>query len=129
MQIKRLILDKLSELNLIKDTSFVILFGSVSKGTANKLSDIDLCISLKLSPPKRLKVRAKLLGILPENYDVQIFEDLPLYVQKEVLSGEVLYCKNRKELMDRSLQLIRDYEDFEPVYSLYISQRKAQVRS
>ena len=113
----------------MEKTKFVILYGSAAKGTATPLSDVDICISFNLSPQQRFKARVQLLGKLKEKYDVHIFEDLPLYMQKEVLAGKVLYCKNKKELVQQALTLIREYEDFEPIYTYYVSQRGMEAGS
>ena len=121
------ILQHLKRFGLLAKTKFVILYGSVAQGTATPLSDIDVCISLNLPPQQRFKARVQLQGNLPEKYDIHIFEDLPLYVQKEVLAGKLLYCKDQKELVRRALALIREYEDFEPIYNYYISQRRMEV--
>ncbi len=127
-EIKKLVLQRLNELKLFSKVKFVILFGSVSKGKSNPLSDIDICVSLSSSSKERLKARIKLLGNLPEKYDIQIFEDLPLYIQKEVLSGNLLYCKNKKNLVQLALKVIQEYDDFKPIYDFYLSQRKESVK-
>lgn len=124
MEIKERITEELEKLGLIGKTEFIILYGSVSEGKDTPLSDVDICISLSLSPKERMKTRMKLLGLFSDKYDIQIFEDLPLYVQKSVLSGKLLYCKNKKRTIRRALGVIRDYEDFEPVYLRYINGRK-----
>ncbi len=125
MDTLNLMLRKLKELRLLPHTQFIILYGSVQKKEHTPLSDVDVCVSLSLSPPERLRARARLQGHLPEKYDIQIFEDLPLYVQKEVLSGTVLYRKNKARLVQRALQVLYDYEDFEPAYLLYIERAAA----
>jgi len=121
MQLKNILLKKIKEIGLLNKVNFIIIYGSYSKGNQTPLSDVDICISLSSSPKDRLKARIKLLGGLSDNYDIQIFEDLPLYVQKEILSGDVLYCKNRKKLMAKAFKVITDYEDFQPIYERYIS--------
>lgn len=115
------ILKLLQRRKLLSKVNFVILFGSHSKGKQTPLSDIDLCLSLNLPPSKRFKARLELLAELPEKYDLQIFEDLPLYVRKEVLAGKVLYVKNKKKLIQTALKVIADFEDFKPLYEFYIS--------
>lgn len=122
------LLQKLKQAHLLDKTRFIILFGSVSKGKHNPLSDIDLCVSFDLPAKERLQARAHLLGILPEHYDLQTFEDLPLYMKKSVLAGTLLYCKNKPQLIQRALQVIEDYADFEPIYSAYIAHRKVNRR-
>lgn len=114
----------LKQSKLLPKTDFVLLFGSVSRGKQNPLSDIDFCVSLNLPPKERLQARMHLLGKLPEYYDVQIFEDLPLYMKKSVLAGKLVHCSNQSKLIQRALNVIADYEDFEPVYNYYINERE-----
>jgi len=121
------VIKHLKKLGLFKKTKFVILYGSVAQGTATPLSDIDICVSLDLPAQQRFRARVQLQGNLSEKYDIHIFEDLPLYVQKEVLSGKLLYCKDKEELVQRALVMIREYEDFEPIYEYYISQRSGEA--
>lgn len=117
-------MDVLKQSKLLPKTDFVLLFGSVSKGKHTPLSDVDFCVSLNLPPSERLRARINLLGKLPGYYDVQIFEDLPLYMKKSVLAGKLVHCSNQSKLIQRALNVIADYEDFEPVYNYYINQRK-----
>ena len=114
-------MNALRKLNLLKKTEFVILYGSSSKGKATKLSDVDICISLNLPPSQRLQARMKLLGQLPDKYDIQIFEDLPLYVQRSVFQGKILFTKNKKQIVQRAIKCIYDFEDFQPIYEQYIT--------
>ncbi len=127
MNFKQIILATLRDLKLFSKTEFFFLYGSVSRGEETPLSDIDICISLKLQPKERLRARMRLLANLPEKYDVTIFEDLPLYVQKEVFAGKLLYCKNKQKVIERALETIRDYEDFRPIYEYYIAKDKSKV--
>jgi len=122
MTISSEILTVLKDLHLLTKTSFVILYGSQSKGKETPLSDVDICISLSLPASQKLKTRIKILGKLSEKYDVHFFEDLPLYVKKRVLAGKILYVKDQKKLVNEALEVIRDYEDFEPVYLNYIGE-------
>ena len=97
------------------------------KNKQTPLSDIDVCISLNLSVKERTKVRLSLLSNLPEKFDLQIFEDLPIYLKKEILQGEFLYCKNKKNLINLSFEIIREYEDFKPIYDYYLAKDKSKV--
>ncbi|MFA6461589.1 MAG: nucleotidyltransferase domain-containing protein [Candidatus Woesearchaeota archaeon] len=127
MNSKQLILQNLKKLRLLSKTNFVILFGSVSKGTSNPLSDIDLCVSLDLPAKERFKARIRLSGLAPEKYDIQIFEDLPLYIQKSVISGKVLYCKKQEKLIEKAIQVINDYDNFKKTYDFYLAKDKTTV--
>ncbi len=121
MDVNSDILSVLKNLKLLNKCNFVILYGSVAKGKANPLSDIDVCVSLSLPPKERMYARIKLLGELPSSYDLQIFEDLPIYIQKEVLGGKVLFVKERGQLINTALKVIYDYEDFMPAYNYYLN--------
>ena len=114
-------MQKLKELHLLGKTDFVILYGSVQEGKQTPLSDIDVCVSLHLPARERLRARMKLLGKLSDKYDLHVFEDLPLYLKKSVLAGTLLYCKNKQRIIQQALHVIRDYDDFEPIYSRYIA--------
>jgi uncharacterized protein len=127
MEIKKKILNLIKEFNLLKSVNFIILYGSVSQKKENVLSDIDICISFNLNPKERIRTRMQLLGNLPENFDLQIFEDLPIYLKKEILKGKVLYCKNKKKLIQLSFEIIKEYEDFKPLYELYLSRNRSKV--
>ena len=127
METKKIIIQKLKLLGLLKNTEFIFLFGSVASKKNTPLSDIDLCVSLSLPPKERLQARIKLLGQLPDKYDLQIFEDLPIYVQKEVLSGKLLYFKNHAKVVERALEIIQEYEDFKPIYDYYLAKDKSKV--
>ncbi len=85
---------------------FVIFHSSRAIGRGLKSSDIDLCIYYKGTVEEMSKFRLKLLSRLPSHVDVQIFQQLPLYVRKEVLKGRVLYAKDRKFLYEVALKTI-----------------------
>ncbi|MDX8551469.1 nucleotidyltransferase domain-containing protein [Methanospirillum sp. J.3.6.1-F.2.7.3] len=102
---------------------FIILYGSVAEGKNHTPSDIDIAISTNLSDIQAERMRMHILGRVPDNFDIQIFEHLPLYVQVNVLKGEVLYVTDLDELYDRSLQIFREYDFFKPHYLDYIGER------
>ncbi len=95
------------ELNWIQELAridAVLLFGSRIDGTATDASDHDLCIiaSTLHSAPER----AELLGNIwrqlnASKYDVWIFEELPLYLQMDIIHNhEVLFCDDIPELYE-----------------------------
>lgn len=122
-----MIVDLLKKKKLLRKTVFVFLYGSVSRGEATPLSDVDICVSLTLPAKERLRARISLLADLPEKYDVTIFEDLPVYVQREVFQGKLLYTPNQRMVITKALETIRNYEDFKPYYDYYIAKDKSRV--
>ena len=73
-------------------------------------SDIDIAISTDLPDLQAERMRMHILGRVPANFDIQIFEHLPLFIQAEVIKGEVLYVVDEDELYDMFLKIFREYE-------------------
>lgn len=118
-----LFLKKLKEMPDFDRVKFVFLFGSVAERKQNKLSDIDFAIYFDGDSKNRFKFRLKLLAKLPDNFDVQIFQDLPLYVRKEVLKGKLIYAKDLTFAYDVAYETIKAFEDFKKYYYDYINRR------
>jgi len=80
----------------------VLLYGSWKKGTQTKKSDIDICIvAPKLKTPKEFSMLlANVWQKVDANrYDVRIFEELPLYIKKDIIANhEIIFAKNVSEL-------------------------------
>ncbi|MBI3032626.1 nucleotidyltransferase domain-containing protein [Candidatus Woesearchaeota archaeon] len=107
---------KLLELDTKRRIKFIVLFGSVASRKNNPLSDIDIAVYYEGTSNQRFDFRIKACGNLPDYVDAQIFQDLPLYIQVEVLKGKILYLKSKKMLLDVALKTIQEYEDFRPIY-------------
>lgn len=103
-----------------RNVEFVIFHGSRARGTGMKTSDMDICIYFRGKGEEMSRFRLKLLSGLPSYCDVQIFQQLPLYIRKEVLKGKVLYAKNMTFLYEVALNTIRDFEYFKPRFYYYI---------
>ncbi len=121
MKIKNRLIKKLKQMDVFNRVNFIMLYGSEVNGKKTPMSDVDIAISLDISKKKRIKIRMELLGELPDKYDIQIFEDLPLIIKMGVLKGDILYCKNKEKLTLRAINLRKDYEDFLPRYRYYIT--------
>lgn len=120
----RLFLKKLKEMPDFNRVKFVILFGSYSQNKQNKLSDIDFAVYYDGDSKQRFKFRIKLMAKLPDSFDVQIFQDLPLYVRIEVLKGKLIYAKDETFAYDIAYETIKKYGDgFKRYYEDYIERR------
>ncbi len=100
----------------------VALFGSYARGEAHR--DIDICIFLQPKTYSQLDLSKKKLSYQPDNekYDVQIFQQLPLYIRKRILKeGRILYCKDEDTLYDTYFRTIKDFNLFEPYYEQYLA--------
>lgn len=113
-------LKRIKRLDTDNKIQFVILYGSMAHGKTTNLSDIDLAIGHAGRPKERFQFLLKVLGELSDSFDVHIFQDLPLYVKKEVLKGSVLYTRDTRELYEIAFQTIQDFAFFEPHFLDYI---------
>jgi predicted nucleotidyltransferase len=102
--------------------TFIALYGSVTKNRDTPLSDIDLAVFYEGSKEERFEFRMSVLGRIGDEFDVQIFQDLPLYIQKEVISyGKLLYYKEYDAVFDIYMNVIKNFDDFTWHLNLYYS--------
>ncbi|AGO60305.1 nucleotidyltransferase domain-containing protein [Ferroplasma acidarmanus] len=94
---------------------FIMNYGSYSNNTFHNGSDIDLCIYYNGTLEERQKFRLSMLSSLNDIFDVQIFQDLPLYIRKDVLNGKLLYMKD-KSIYEIARNTIEEFEDFRRGY-------------
>jgi len=115
-------LKKIKSMKEFKRVEFVILYGSVAQRRGTKSSDIDICIYYGAEKEEEMsRFRLKLLSELcRDEYDVQIFQQLPLYMRKEVLKGKVLYVREKELLYKIALETIKDFESFKLRFYDYI---------
>ncbi|RLI90080.1 MAG: nucleotidyltransferase domain-containing protein [Candidatus Altiarchaeales archaeon] len=103
-----------------EDILAIILFGSFLKNNFHR--DVDICLVLKRKPIQ-LRMSKKRLEYLTNfpGFDIQIFQQLPLYIRIRVLrEGKVIYCSNESLLYDIAFQVIKEFEDFKPFYREYL---------
>ncbi len=101
---------------------FVVLYGSAAKGKLTRLSDIDIAVFYIGDKNERFEFRKKILGRVSNEFDIQIFQDLPLYIQKDILSTcEVIYSVDYRETFEIFMKIIRGFEDFKPRLEVYYS--------
>ncbi|MCK4730585.1 MAG: nucleotidyltransferase domain-containing protein [Candidatus Aenigmarchaeota archaeon] len=112
----------------------VILYGSVSRGEQRKDSDIDICLVLKEDYPKTkfTEKRLEYLKNVGVDIDIQIFQQLPLYIRKEVLKGKILISKDEDKLYELAYKTIKEFEDFRKYYYDYLNsiyERKNPIKN
>lgn len=116
-------LDKIKSVEGFDGVEFIILYGSTAKGMRKDSSDIDLCIYYDAPPEEASRFRLRVLSeLFDDKYDVQIFQQLPLYVRKEVLKGQLVYCKNKTFLYEVAIRTIRDFEEYKHRFYDYIGE-------
>ncbi|MBI2673644.1 nucleotidyltransferase domain-containing protein [Candidatus Woesearchaeota archaeon] len=105
-----------------KEVIAVFLFGSYARG--EKYRDIDLCIILdkKYNNLRMAKKRLKYSSLVPTNIDIQVFQQLPVYVRKRVLrEGRRLLCKNEDMLYDIAFATIKEFGFYKKIYDAYLN--------
>jgi uncharacterized protein len=106
------------------DVLAVMLYGSAARGEASATSDVDLC--LVLAPVRRTaaQMSAKRLEYLQDvDLDVQVFQQLPLYIRQRVLrDGRVLFVRDEDQLYEVAFRTIQAFEDFRPRYEAYLNE-------
>jgi predicted nucleotidyltransferase len=123
------IISKLLKIDASKRIKFIILFGSTSTGMDNPLSDIDIAVYYEGTPRERFRFRVKALGELPDKIDLHIFQDLPLVVKKEVISGKMLYSQSFEFIFEEAMKVIKEFDSFEKYYNEYLHELKTGVEA
>jgi len=78
---------------------FIILYGSKAREEMTELSDIDLAVYYDGDKKERFDFRVKVLGRVGDEFDIQTFQDLPLYIRKDIASsGKVIDYKGYMEI-------------------------------
>lgn len=115
------------ELELIKkikgfeNVRFIFLYGSTATGKSRKDSDIDLGIYYEGPEDEASKFRLKVLSELgSDKYDVKIFQQLPLYIRKEIIKGKLLYSNDLNFVHEKALDTIKEFNYFKRYYYDYI---------
>ncbi len=109
-----------------KEIIAVFLFGSYARG--ERYRDIDLCLILdkKYNNLKMAKKRLKYSSFAPNNIDIQIFQQLPIYVRKRVLKeGKKLLCKNEDALYDIAFATMKEFGFYKKIYDAYLDSMEA----
>lgn len=99
---------------------FVILYGSIVEGKQTPLSDVDIAVYYEGTKEERFKFRMELLGNVNDKFDIQTFQDLPLYIQREVLKGRVLYYDDSRFLYEVLRNASKDFDEFKHKFYDYI---------
>lgn len=120
---------KLLKLDKKKAIRFIVLFGSVSTGKSTPLSDVDIAVYYDAPKKERFAFRVKASGELPNKVDVQIFQDLPLTVQKEILSGKPLYYDDFTFMVDQYIGVIKEFSSFEKYYKYTLEGLRSGVEA
>jgi len=105
---------------------FIALYGSTAVGRYTNLSDIDLSVFYDGNKNERFRFRLKVLGRVKDDFDIQIFQDLPIYIRKEIISyGKIIYYREHSGVFNVFIRTIQEFEDFKPCLEAYYSNLEA----
>ena len=90
------------------DCMGILLYGSYAKGEATERSDVDICL-VKPKPGTYEMVLEKLGG----KYDIKVFEELPLYVQIDVIKNHIVIYGDELELSEYFYRFRRLWRNME----------------
>ena len=111
-------MQKLKQFSDFHRVKFVILYGSQAIGKANKFSDYDFAVYYEGNKNERYKFM--LNANFDKKFDVKVFQDLPLYIRKDVLKGKIIYTKNITFVYDIAYETIKAFERFKKAYYEYL---------
>jgi hypothetical protein len=109
-----------------EDVIGVALYGSVVRGEASMISDVDICVFLKPGKYQRDELHRKRMTYVEaaanDKADVQLFQQLPLQVRSRVLKeAKWVLVKDEGALYDVAIQTVKDFEDFRRHYEQYLA--------
>lgn len=114
----------LAEAKKHKEIIAVALFGSLIKGRGR---DIDLCLFLdkRKSNLEMSKLKRKMSGQAGPEADIQIFQQLPLYIRARIIKeGRILEVNNLDRLYEIYFETIKEHGLFKRKYLQYLESVK-----
>ena len=102
----------------------VFLFGSAAREDGHRQSDVDICLIMRQDIYSPVELSRKKLEYLEAfNMDVQIFQQLPLYIRIRVIrEGKNLFCSDEDGLYRLVFNTISAFEDFKYIYQDYLKE-------
>ena len=117
------------------DVVAAYLFGSVARGQANNLSDVDIAVLLKpdLNPEACVERQLQLMVALDDVADREVQVTIlnrtpPLLAYQVVRDGLLLYERNRLERIAFEVRTMKLYFDVKPMLDFYSRTLLKQIR-
>ena len=109
------------------EVQFAVIFGSLAKGTANKLSDVDIAVMVDphfvdTSPyGYHATLTADLMQKLKRNdVDVIMLDEAPILLKYQVLRyGNFIYIRDKQARIQFQVDTLNQYDDFKELYRVH----------
>lgn len=112
----------LSKLFEINEILAILLFGSKAKDLS-LTRDIDICIVAPDTKNKATLLLEIFSKIHKQDYDIWLFEELPLYMKVEIIKNhKILWCRDNYKLYDYFAKIMRIWSDQEIRIRTYIKE-------
>jgi hypothetical protein len=116
-------LKAISHIQGFEKVQFIIFYGSATCGEATPDSDLDISIYFEGTNDKASRFRFEVLSqIGDDRFDVQIYQQLPLYVRIQVLKGVVLFYRDLPFVYETAVLTIKEFDSFKHRLYDYTSQ-------
>ena len=103
------------------DVLAVFLFGSLARGEAGPISDVDVCLVLAPGSDPDRAFERKLTYSGAFDVDLALFHELPLHVRSRVLrEGRVLFVRDEDALYELAVRTARAFDDFRHIHRQYL---------
>jgi predicted nucleotidyltransferase len=105
---------------------FALAFGSVARGQAHALSDLDVAIGLapgqRLSAAEVGRIVADLEAVTGRDVDLVLLGEAPIPLRFAVFrDGIELFVRDRPELVRQKARAIVDWLDFQPTHEILVA--------
>lgn len=99
-------------LNPLKEKYEIVLYGSQVEGGSRPDSDIDVAvISRENKIETNIKIQEELLGLFPSNFDVRVFELLPIYIQISIIENFIVLFGDILEISEYFYSFRKKWDD------------------
>lgn len=108
-----LIIQKIKkQLTTLKDTYEVVLYGSCVEGAMRPNSDLDIgVITRSTDKENNKKIQMELFGIAPLEFDLRVFELLPIHIQISIINNYEVIFGDILEISEYFYQYRKKWDD------------------
>jgi predicted nucleotidyltransferase len=106
---------------------FAVLFGSLAKGKANKMSDVDIAVMVDPKFDKsfpfgyQAELTTDLMQVLKrDDVDVVILNKIPIALKHQILRyGKFIYIRDKQARIKFQVDTINQYEDYKVLFRVH----------